>query len=54
MRESHLIDVFQFVNDLIYHRICLLHFNFRVGTLSFDPIADHTEGITVNKVQKTE
>lgn len=49
--ESHLIDVFEFVDDLIYHRICCLDFDFRVDTLSFDPVSDHTEGVAVNKGQ---
>lgn len=46
--------MFQFVNDLIYYRVCSLHFHFRVGTLSLDPVADHTESVAVNEVQKTE
>lgn len=54
MKESHLIYVFQFVYDLIYHRICSFHFDFGVGSLSLDPTAHHTEGVAVNKVQKTQ
>lgn len=48
-REAHLIDVFQFVNNLIDYRVRSLHFDFGVGTLSLDPIAHHTEGVAVNK-----
>lgn len=49
MRGAHLIDVFQFVDDLIYYRLRSLHFHFRVGALSLDPIAHDTEGVAVNK-----
>lgn len=49
MRGAHLIDVFQFVDDLIYYRVCSLHFHFRVGALSLDPIAHNTEGVAVKK-----
>ncbi len=48
-REAHLIDVFQFVNDLIYHRVSSLHLHFRVGTLSLDATAHHTQCVAVNK-----
>lgn len=51
-REAHLVDVFQFVNDLVYHRVCSLHFDFRVHTLSLDPVTDHTEGVAVNTTQR--
>lgn len=51
-RVSHLVDVLQFVNDLIYYRVSSLHFHFGVGTLSFDSVADHTEGVAVNRGQK--
>lgn len=50
-REAHLIDVLQFVNDLIYHRVRSLHFDFGVDTLSLDPIAHYAEGVAVNKRQ---
>ena len=50
---THLIDVFEFVNDLIYHRVGVLHLDLWVSTLSFYPIADHTEGVAVNRVEKT-
>lgn len=46
---THLIDVFQLVDYLVYHRVRLLHFDFRVDTLSFDSVADHTECVTVKK-----
>lgn len=49
MRGSHLIDVFQFVNDLVYNRVVSLHFDFGVGALSFDPVADHAEGVAVKR-----
>ena len=50
--EAHLVDVFQFVNDLVYYGVRSLHFDFRVHTLSLDPVTDHTEGVAVNKAQR--
>lgn len=50
--EAHLIDVFEFVNNLIDYRVCALHFDFRVGALSLDPIAHHTKGVAVNRRQR--
>lgn len=46
---SHLVDVLQFVNDLVDQGVGFLHFNFRVVALSFDAVADHTEGVAVWK-----
>lgn len=48
-REAHLIDVLQLINDLIDDRVSSLHFHFRVGTLSLDPVADHTQSVAVNE-----
>lgn len=53
MRGAHLIDVFQFVDDLIYYRVCSLHFHFRVRALSLDPIAHDTEGVAVKKAERS-
>lgn len=50
--ETHLVNVFEFVDDLIYDRVCYLHFDLRVSALSLDPVADHTEGVAVKKIQK--
>ena len=44
---SHLIDVLQFIDDLIYHRVRSLHFDFWICGLSLDPIAHHTERMCV-------
>lgn len=49
--EIYLIDVFEFVNNLIDHRVRSLHFNLGVVTLSLDAVADHTQGVAVNKRQ---
>lgn len=49
MRGCHLNDVFQFVDDLIYYRVCSLHFDFRVGTLRSDSITNHTKCVAVKK-----
>lgn len=49
--EAHLIDMFQFVDDLIDYRVRSLHFDLRVGALSLDPVAHHTQRVAVNDRQ---
>lgn len=50
-RVAHLVDVFQFVNDLVHHGVGSLHFDFWVRTLSLDPAAHHTQGVAADKRQ---
>lgn len=52
MKEAHLIDVFQFVYDLIYHWVSFFHFDFRVGSLSLNAIAYDSESVAVNRRQR--
>lgn len=44
---AHLIDVLEFINDLIDHRIGLLHFDFWVFSLRFNPVANHSQSIAM-------
>lgn len=48
-RGPHLVDVFEFVDDLVHHGVDSLHFDFRVGILSLDPAADHTQGVAADR-----
>lgn len=46
---THLVDVFEFVDDLVHHRVDSLHFDFWVGTLSLDSAAHHTQGVAADR-----
>lgn len=48
-RRSHLTDVSEFVDDLVDQRVFSLHFHFRVGTLSSDPVANNTQRVAGEK-----
>lgn len=51
--RAHLIDVLQFINDLTDHRVGLLHFDFGVFSLGFNPVANHSESVAA-KTKKGE
>lgn len=52
--KTHLIDVLQFVDDLIYDRVRSFHFDFRIYRLGLNPIAHHTESIAAGIHRKRE
>lgn len=52
--EAHLIDVLQFINDLIDHRVSLLHFDFWVFSLGFNPVANHSQSVAIKTKKDKE
>lgn len=52
--EAHLIDVLQFINDLIDHRVGLLHFDFWVFCLGFNPVANHSQSVAIKTKKDKE
>lgn len=52
--EAHLIDVLQFINDLIDHRVSLLHFDFWVFCLGFNPVANHSQSVAIKTKKDKE
>lgn len=52
--KTHLIDVLQFIDDLIYDRVQSFHFDFGIYCLSLNPIAHHAKSIAVGIQRKRE
>lgn len=52
--KTHLIDVLQFVDDLIYDRVRSFHFDFRIYRLGLNPIAHHAESVAGGIHRKRE